>query len=91
MGIGKKIGRGLGSLLGKVGSSLSGGSVSGKCGQEVGGAIGGGLGSLLPFKKGGRVRRNTRALLHKGEYVLPRGVNPTRSQVKMVKKRGGRK
>ena len=53
--------------------------------------IGGFLGNLIPFKKGGRVRRNTRALLHKGEYVLPAGVKPTKAQIKAVKKRGGKK
>lgn len=60
-------------------------------GKTIGTKIGGFLGNLIPFKKGGRVRKNTRALLHKGEYVLPAGVKPTKAQIKAVKKRGGKK
>lgn len=39
---------------------------------------------LPAFKKGGRVKRTGKALVHKGEYILPRGVKPTKAQVKKV-------
>ena len=56
----------------------------------VGGAAGAALGGLLPFKKGGRIRKGGKVLLHKGEYLLPKSVRATKKQKKRVKKRGGR-
>lgn len=44
-------------------------------------------GRLVPFKKGGRVKRTGPALVHKGEFVLPAGVKPTKSQVAAVRRR----
>lgn len=82
-----------GNLLGSLGGSLVGG-LFGKKGGEIGGSLGGELGSLIPFKKGGAVGgRNVKALLHAGEYVLPKGVKPTKAQRKAVadKKKKGRK
>lgn len=39
---------------------------------------------LQAYKKGGRVKRTGKALVHKGEYILPRGVKPTKAQVKKI-------
>ena len=69
-------GRIIGSGLGQAGGQYFGGDK----GRDVGGTVGGALGSLLPFKKGGRVKRTGPALVHKGEYVLPKGVKPTKAQ-----------
>ena len=40
--------------------------------------------TLPAFKKGGRVKRTGKAIVHKGEYILPKGVKPTKAQVKKV-------
>jgi hypothetical protein len=48
------------------------------------------LGGLLPFKKGGKIKKTGKAYMHKGEFVLPKGVHPTTHQIKIVKKKGGR-
>lgn len=83
-----------GNLLGEVGGGLVGGLIGGDKGKAVGSNIGGELGGLIPFKKGGAVgKRNVKALLHAGEYVLPAGVKPTKAQKKAVadKKKKGRK
>lgn len=70
----------LGRGLGAIGSALF--PVAGINGGDVGGAIGG----LAPFKTGGRVPRTGRALIHKGEYILPKGVAPTKAQKAKVAK-----
>lgn len=57
-----------------------------KAGENIGAAAG----KLLGFKKGGRVKRTVKALVHKGEFILPKGIPPTKSQIKKVRKRGGR-
>lgn len=83
-----------GNLLGEVGGGLVGGLIGGGKGKQVGSNIGGELGSLIPFKHGGAVgKRNVKALLHAGEYVLPAGVKPTKAQKKAVadKKKKGKK
>ena len=73
-------GRILGTGLGALGSALY--PIKGIDGATVGGA----LGDLAPFKKGGRVPRTGRALVHKGEYILPVGVAPTKAQKAKVAK-----
>lgn len=45
------------------------------------------LGALSPYEEGGRVTTRQPAVLHGGEYVLPKGVKPTKSQMKEVSKR----
>lgn len=42
-------------------------------------------GSGVGFKLGGKVKKTGRALVHAGEYVLPRGVKPTKDQVASVR------
>ena len=85
------IGSQLGSLLGTAGGATLGGFFGAPTlGASLGGLLGGEAGKLIPFKKGGRVKRTGPALVHAGEVVLPRGVAPTKAQVKAIKKRGGK-
>ena len=44
------------------------------------------LGSLTKYDKGGRVSRTEPAMVHQGEYVLPKGVKPTMAQKRAVAK-----
>jgi len=84
--IGRTLGRKVGEYAGKKLGKYTG--VHAKKGGKVGTQIGGILGDLVPFKKGGKVTKKTqRALLHKGEFVLPRGVPPTKKQKAAVRKR----
>ena len=39
------------------------------------------------FKKGGKVKKTGPIYAHKGEFVLPKGIRPTRKQLMLVKKR----
>lgn len=76
----------LGGLLGNIGSKLL--PIPGINGEALGSALGG----LSGFKNGGRVKRTGKALVHKGEYVLPVGVAPTKAQkAKVAKKKAGGK
>ena len=43
-------------------------------------------GSMTKYEKGGRVTRTEPAMVHSGEYVLPKGVKPTMAQKKAVAK-----
>ena len=79
---GNILGRGLGS----IGSALF--PVAGINGGDVGAALGG----LAPFKKGGPIKRTGPIYAHKGEYILPKGVPPTKAQkAKVAKKKAGGK
>lgn len=88
--IGEAVGGYLGRTAGRLGARMLG-RQHGKCGAQLGGAAGQALGKLSPFKKGGRVRKTGPALVHKGEYILPKGVKPTKKQMKKVAKKGGKK
>jgi hypothetical protein len=64
--------------MGKIGEMLGGafgGAVGKKYGGKTGGKIGKSLGkiagSLVPFKKGGMVKKTGAILAHKGELVVP--------------------
>ena len=83
--LGNWIGSGIGGLIGKL-TDRPGGPK----GSDIGGAIGSTLGGFAGgafFRKGGKVKRTGPAFVHKGEYVLPKGVKPTRKQVKAVAKK----
>jgi hypothetical protein len=83
-----------GNLLSEIGGGLASDLVGGGKAGGVAKDVVGSLGSLVPFKKGGAVgKRNVKALLHAGEYVLPKGVKPTKAQRKAVadKKKKGKK
>lgn len=91
-----KIGKSLGAILGKALGGVGGKylekytGIGEQEGREKGESLGGDLGEkYLPFKKGGRVKKNGKIIAHKGEFVLPKGVKPTTHQIKMVRKRGG--
>lgn len=53
--------------------------------------IGSSIGSLLPFKKGGRIKKNGKIYAHKGEFILPKGVKPTTHQLRIVRKKHRKK
>lgn len=74
-------------VFGSLGGSIVGKQIGGEgvLGDVLGG-LGGIAGGFLPFKEGGRVPRDTKAILHKNEYVLPAGVKPTKAQIKAVNK-----
>ena len=76
-----------GSLLGQE----LGGLLGGKKHSGLGRTIGSIAGDFLPFMHGGAVKtakgKNTqKALLHKGEYVLPANAKPTKAQKAIVAK-----
>jgi len=92
------IGRTIGNFLGSKIGGLAGGALGGVTGTgaDEGGRIGGSLGGnlldkLIPFKKGGRVKKTGPILAHKGEFVLPAGVKPTKMQMARVMKKRGMK
>ena len=73
--------------------------IGGEIGKLVGGKKHSGLGStlgtiagdFLPFETGGAVKvakgkKTQKALLHKGEYVLPANAKPTKAQKAIVAK-----
>ena len=81
---------GFGSILGRALGSLASAIIPVK--GIDGGSVGETLGGLTGFKKGGRVKRTGKAIVHKGEYVLPVGVAPTKAQkAKVAKKKAGGK
>lgn len=90
----------IGKSLGKVAGGIAGGLVGGKAGRKIGSKLGSDLGgvagaTLTPYKKGGKVAKTGPALVHKGEYVLPAHVKPTKAQMSAVAKgkrgKGGKK
>lgn len=77
----------LGGAIGGAGGYFLGGEKGGKAGSTAGKA----LGSLLKFKKGGRIPGAKKGqpkviVAHVGEYVLPVGVKPTKAQKGAVAK-----
>ncbi len=86
--IGSEAGGGLGRLIGKK----IGGRRGGDAGANIGRAAGGLAGGLFPmFKKGGKVNKTGLALVHKGEYILPSSVKPTKAQKAKVAKKKAKK
>jgi uncharacterized protein YcfJ len=90
----------IGGSLGKIGGGALGGAIGKKyggstgqrIGNELGSVAGGALGALLPFKQGGRVTKKTqKALLHKGEIVVPAkyAKHVSKSLKDKIKKNGG--
>jgi len=65
MGVfGQMIGGALGGAVGK--------KFGGKTGGKIGGTLGRAAGSLVPFKKGGMVKKTGAILAHKGELIVPK-------------------
>lgn len=84
----------IGNLLGQAGGNLIGGRFGNAgAGQTIGGA----LGSFLPFRSGGMVKpprgkKTQRALLHKGELVVPASMvkDVPKTLKKKIASKGGR-
>jgi hypothetical protein len=87
--IGETLGQQIGYTAGKKLKKYTG--LDENDGLYIGKKVGGHLGSFLPFKKGGPIKKNGPIYGHKGEFVLPPGIEPTDYQLKLVKKRGGMK
>jgi len=82
---GSALGSGIGGLLGGAVGKLAGRE---DIGRDVGREIGGAGGALIPwFKQGGAVHHTGAAVVHKGEYILPKGVKPTKAQRAAVNKK----
>lgn len=78
----------LGSQLGSALGGALGQKYGGNTGREIGSTLGKIGGAALPwFKKGGAVKKTGKAIVHKGEYVLPVGVKPTKAQKAAVAKK----
>lgn len=78
----------LGSQLGGIAGGALGQKYGGKTGGEIGKVLGTAAGAAFPyFKKGGKVTKTGLAVVHKGEYVLPSGVKPTKAQKAAVAKK----
>jgi len=77
------VGGALGGLAGGVGS-VAGSAVGAKIGKEL---IAPKLNKIAGYKTGGKVPKTGVALVHKGEYVLPAGVAPTKTQVEAVERK----
>lgn len=80
--------------MGLIGSQL-GGIAGGALGQKYGGNVGGQIGKIAGtalgmafpyFKEGGPVKKTGLAVVHKGEFVLPKSVKPTKAQKDAVAK-----
>lgn len=88
--LGAALGKGIGGFAGKELGKFTG--MHQEEGQKVGEDIGADiLDFLIPFKKGGKITKTTPALLHKGEFVLPKSIKPTPTQLKHVRKLHGSK
>ena len=70
-----------GSILGNALGSAAGQYFGGDAGRQAGGSIGGTLGNFLPFKKGGKVIRVTKADAYK--HILHRSMGGPVPPLKM--------
>lgn len=77
----------IGSQIGAIGGQALGQKLGGNVGGQIGKIAGGALGAAFPyFKEGGAVKKTGPAMVHAGEYVLPKGVKPTKAQKNAVAK-----
>ena len=83
----------LGGLVGGQLGGMAGAKLGNQqAGQQAGQMIGTAGGAAIPyFAKGGRIQKTGLAYVHKGEYVLPKGVKPTIAQKAKVAKGKKRK
>ena len=85
--VGSQIGGILGQSLGQQIGNKIGGKTGGQVLGDIGKIAGTAGGMAFPyFKKGGKVTKTGLAMVHKGEYVLPKGVKPTKAQKSAVTK-----
>ena len=75
-----KLGGIIGRALGSIGSAIL------PFKGIDGGTVGQTIGDMAGFKHGGKVNRTGKALVHKGEYVLPANAKPTKAQKAVVAK-----
>lgn len=86
--LGSQIGGYAGSGLGQYIGRKVGGSIGEEAGKNIGRVVGTAAGAAVPyFKEGGRVKKTGLAMVHKGEYVLPKGVKPTKAQMHKIAKK----
>ena len=77
----------VGSQIGSIAGGALGKKYGGSTGEQIGKIAGGALGLAFPyFKNGGAVKKTGLAKVHKGEYVLPSSVKPTKAQKAAVTK-----
>ena len=90
--LGSQIGSYAGSGLGQYVGKKYGGSIGEEAGKNIGRVVGTAAGALLPFAKGGKVKKTGPALLHKGEIVIPTkyAKEVSKSLKNKIKKNGGR-
>ena len=90
--IGATIGGAAGSMAGRGLAKKYFGNDYANEGAIIGGALGGLGGAMLPFKKGGLVKKTGKAYLHKGELVIPANMvkDVSKTLKKKIKKNGGR-
>lgn len=86
--VGSEAGSFLGSRLGKAIGGRAGKQAGANIGRVAGGLVGG---SVPFFRNGGKVNKTGLAIVHKGEYVLPKGVAPTKAQKAKVAKKKAKK
>ena len=90
--LGSQIGGALGGLAGGAIGQKVGGSQGQQAGTQIGTTVGQVGGGFFPyFAKGGPVKKTGLAYVHKGEYVLPKGVKPSIAQKAKVAKGKKRK
>ena len=78
----------IGSQLGGIAGQALGRRYGGNVGGQIGKIAGTAAGMAFPyFKNGGKVKKTGLAKVHKGEYVLPVGVKPTKAQKSAVAKK----
>ena len=76
--LGKLGGRAIAKKIGLKGAAVR---EFGNIGQAVGDTV-----PVPAYKRGGKVKKTGFAKIHKGEYILPKEIKPTKSQVKKVAK-----
>ncbi len=83
----------LGGLIGSGFGHIAGSALGGSKGADLGSRLGQMAGSeLIPFAKGGMVKKTGPAKLHAGEMVVPKHLvkKVSKSLKKEIKKGGGR-
>ena len=77
------IGSTLGALGGGPAGAIAGSAIGSKLGSEL---LVPKLNKIAGYKIGGKVKKTGLAYIHKDEYILPKGIKPTKTQQKAVAK-----
>jgi hypothetical protein len=86
--LGKITGGKVGSFLGGLGGKLVGAITGNKDAEQKGKDFGS---AALGFRKGGRVKKGGKYLVHKREYIVPKKTKVSKKQKKTVAKRQKKK